>query len=66
MTEGADIASVYFNGVLETPYPPTTVLPSHFLAGRIDDDWINRAFWWEKKELHRQLDLFYQCVGKNK
>ena len=66
MTEGPEMASAYFASTLETPYPPTTVLPSHFLAGRIDEAWMKRAFWWEKKELHRQIDLFYKCVGKNK
>ncbi|HSX26505.1 MAG TPA: protein kinase [Chlamydiales bacterium] len=51
---------------LETPYPPTTALPSLFLTGKINDKkgWIERAFWWEKKELYRQLDLFYRCAGK--
>lgn len=66
LAEGPEAAHVYFNGVLESPYPPTTALPSHFLAGRIDDrkGWIKQAFWWEKKELHRQIDLFYKSIGK--
>ncbi len=64
MTKGPETASLYFNSTLETPYPPTTILPSHFLADRIGEHWIKEAFWWEKKELHRQIDLFYKCVGK--
>lgn len=64
MTKGPQAASIYFNSTLETPHPPTTILPSYFLADRISDNWMKEAFWWEKKELHRQIDLFYQCVGK--
>jgi serine/threonine-protein kinase len=68
MTQGPEAASHHFSCALETPHPPTTALPSHFITGRINDKkgWIERAFWWEKKELHRQIDLFYRCVGKTK
>ncbi len=66
LREGSKAAAAHFAAVLDTPYPPTAALPSHFLAGRIDEKkgWIERAFWWEKNELHRQLDLFYKAVGK--
>lgn len=64
MTQGKDAAIRHFSLVLETPYPPTTALPSLFLTNRLKD-WMDRAFWWEKKELHRQIELFYRCVGKN-
>ncbi len=65
LKESKEAAAAHFGAVLDTPYPPTAALPSHFLAGRIDHEtgWIHRAFWWEKKELYRQLDLFYQVVG---
>jgi len=66
LSKGVDAAMRHF-AVLETPYPSTTALPSHFLAHRLDEKkgWIDRAFWWEKKELHRQIDLFYRCVGNH-
>ncbi len=63
MTEGKPAGMRHFASVLETPYPPTTALPSLFLTGRLEG-WMDHAFWWEKKELHRQIELFYQCVGK--
>ncbi len=63
MTQGKEAAFRHFSHVLETPYPPTTALPSLFLTNRLKD-WMERAFWWEKKELHRQIELFYRCVGK--
>lgn len=62
MTAGKETAIRHFSQVLETPYPPTTALPSLFLTNRLKG-WMERAFWWEKKELHRQIELFYRCVG---
>lgn len=66
MAKSPKIAKMHFASVLDIPYPPTTALPSYFLAGRIDDEkgWIERAFWWEKKELYRQLELFRNAVKK--
>lgn len=63
MTQGKEVAMRHFNTVLETRYPPTTALPSLFLTNRLEG-WMEHAFWWEKKELHRQIELFYKCVGK--
>lgn len=66
-SEGPKLAFAHFGAVLDTPYPTTSALPSHFLTGRIDDKkgWIEHAFWWEKKELYRQIDLFYKIIGKH-
>lgn len=66
LQEGPKSAAAHFGAVLDTPYPPTTALPSLFLSKRIDErkGWIERAFWWEKKELYAQIDLFYRAVGK--
>jgi len=68
LKEGPKAAALHFNALLDAPYPPTTALPSYFLAGRIDEKkgWIERAFFWEKKELYRQLDLFHRASGKTK
>ena len=66
LEKGPEKARAHFAKVLDTPYPCTSALPSHFLMGRISGKkgWISRAFWWEKKELHRQLDFFYRAIGK--
>jgi serine/threonine protein kinase/tetratricopeptide (TPR) repeat protein len=66
LSEGKKAAMNHFNSLLDVAYPTTPALPSYFLTGRINDKagWIERAFWWEKKELHRQIELFYRCVGK--
>jgi len=65
--DGQKAALSHFGSALDTPYPATPALPSHFLTGRINDKkgWIENAFWWEKKELYRQIDLFYKIIGKN-
>lgn len=59
LTKGKAAALHHFAQALDTPYPPTTALPSLFLTGH-----TKKGFWWEQKELHRQIDLFYRCVGK--
>ena len=62
--EGTEIGQAHFFGLLETSYPRTTALLSHFIKGRIDlkKGWIKQAFFWEKLQLYRQLILFYQCT----
>ena len=66
-TKGPKEALSHFGGVIDAQYPATTALPSYFLTGRIDEKqgWIKRAFWWEKKELYRQIELFYKTIGKH-
>lgn len=66
-TEGKEIASIHFNSVLDVPYPRSWSLVSHFIKGRIADDkgWIEKAFLWEKRQLFKQLSLFYHCTGEN-
>ncbi len=68
MTKGPKMAKSHFSAVLDTPFPSTSALPSYFLSERIDEKkgWVAQAFWWEKKELHRQLELFHMAVGKKK
>jgi serine/threonine-protein kinase len=40
-------------------------LLSHFLGGRIGEKetWFQRAFLWEKRQLYKQLQLYYHCCG---
>lgn len=64
-TEGSEIAGVHFQGVLETSYPRSTVIGSHFVAGAIEMDgrWYKEALWWERAALQRQLALLWRCKG---
>lgn len=65
VTEGKEIAIIHFSGALEVPYPRTWILSSHYFADRITQrqGWIQKAFLWEKRQLFRQLSLFYHCTG---
>lgn len=67
VTKGAKAGFHHFSTLADTPSPPTPALTAHFLSGRIDakSGWVAQAFWWEKKELQRQLDLFYKVIGKD-
>lgn len=62
-TEGKEIAEAHFSGLLDTPYPKSPVLLGHFLNGKLTAEWQKRAFLVEKKQLWRQLALFYACLG---
>lgn len=62
LSKGKETAMRHFSAVLELPHPTTSALPSYFLTNRISAK--HKFFWWEKKELYRQIDLFYKCVGK--
>lgn len=68
LIKGPKMAKVHFGAVLDTPFPSTAALPSHFLSGGIDEEkgWMEQAFFWEKKELYRQLELFHAVVKKEK
>jgi len=66
-TEGRDIAMIHFNGLLHAAYPRSWTLASHELVGDLlQRGWLEKAFFWEKRELYRQLSLYYHCAGEKK
>ncbi len=69
-TEGIDIAQIHFSSMVDTLfYPPTRSLLSHYVMNKIDDkksSWYKKAFFFEKRELFRQLSLFYHCNNDKK
>jgi len=64
-TETKEIADAHFSGILEVSFPRTWTLFSHYLTGKIDAEqrWFQRSFSWEKRQLYRQAELYYQCIG---
>ena len=64
-TEGEEIAWIHFSSVLPVAYPRSWNVLSHFITSRLAerDSWIHKAFLWEKRQLYRQLALFYICAG---
>jgi len=65
MAEGKEIANIHFSGVLDVSYPRTWTLGTHALNGKISEtsSWFEKAFFWEKRQLFRQLAFFYACIG---
>ena len=65
-TEGTEMANIHFSGLLNVSYPRSWTLGSHELAGDLSQHhWFEKAFMWEKRQLYRQLSLFYICAGNH-
>lgn len=63
VTEGAEIANVHFAGVNPVMFPRTWTLGARFLTNNLSKDSYEKAFMWEKRQLCKQLILYYHCVG---
>jgi eukaryotic-like serine/threonine-protein kinase len=64
-TEGREMAMIHFMGLLNVTYPRSWTLASHELMGELlQHGWLNKAFLWEKRQLYRQLSLYYHCAGE--
>lgn len=66
VTESKDIANIHFAGVFEVSYPRTWTLFSYFIKGKSLEaqGWMQKSFLWERRQLYRQLTLFYFCSGE--
>lgn len=63
--EGREIAAIHMGAILELPYPSSWALCSHYFFGRVSaPEWSQKAFLWEKRQLHMQLALYYACMGE--
>lgn len=67
ITETEEIATIHFSGVLDITFPRSWTLLAHYIIGKISEEgsWFQRAFFWEKRQLYRQLSLYYHCLGKD-
>ncbi|MBA3721499.1 MAG: serine/threonine-protein kinase PknD [Parachlamydiaceae bacterium] len=67
-TEASQKSPSQFAQLLNIPYPRSWSLASHYIVGNItmESPWFKSAFLWEKRQLYRQLILYYTCVGDNK
>lgn len=65
-TEGAEMAKIHFMGLLHVNYPRSWTLAGHELIGdfSLKSAWLDQAFLWEKRQLYRQLALYYDCAGE--
>ncbi len=62
--KGEQPALAHLTNISERAFPPTSLLLSHYLIGRINlkKGWIASAFYWEKLKLMQQLELFSHCL----
>lgn len=65
VTEGEEIARIHFAGVIDTPFPRSWGLLGHELTNGLTKNpaWMAGSFMWERKQLYRQLRLYYRCLG---
>lgn len=64
-TEGKEVASIHFMRLFHVTYPRSWILASHELVGvLLQHGWLEKAFLWEKRQLYRQLALYYHCTGE--
>jgi eukaryotic-like serine/threonine-protein kinase len=66
VTEGKELAYIHFSGVFEVAYPRTWALFSYYLRRKAyeNQEWLTKSFLWERRQLFRQLALFYFCAGE--
>ncbi|MCH9703509.1 MAG: serine/threonine protein kinase, partial [Chlamydiae bacterium] len=64
ITEGEEMAQVFFQGVIDTPFPRSWALLGHQLTNNILDNpsWFSTSFLWERRQLYAQLTLYYTCA----
>jgi serine/threonine-protein kinase len=63
-TEGREMAMIHLMGLFHVTYPRSWTLASHELMGDLlQRGWLDKAFLWEKRQLYRQLSLYYHCTG---
>jgi serine/threonine-protein kinase len=63
-TEKKEIAETYFSGLLDTAYPFSFAISSHFIANK-NKSFLKKAFHYEKRRLLKDL-LLYHFIIKNK
>jgi tetratricopeptide (TPR) repeat protein len=63
--EGEELSDIHFSGLLETPFPRSWSLASHYLSKKKKENtaWHSQSFLWERRQLYRQLQLYYTVVG---
>jgi serine/threonine-protein kinase len=60
--KGFDLAMEHFRKTQDSLYPPIPSLLAHYLKGSLSSK-LSGLFTWEKMALHKQLALFYHCLG---
>ncbi len=63
-TEGPELAEVHFRAMAHVSYPRSWALLGHYLTDSIKEEssWFRNAFPWERKQLYRQLALYFHVL----
>ena len=60
--EGEEAAKLHFMNLAPATYPRSWTLACYELTGELTrQGWQANAFTWERRQLYRQLTLFYHC-----
>jgi serine/threonine-protein kinase len=67
-TTGEKKALQFLTTTSQKLYPPSSNLLSYSLSGHLNSNhrWDKEAFFWEKKELYRQLFVYFHCLKEEK
>lgn len=64
-TECEEIALLHLSGVADTLFPRSFALLGHELTNQISEKpWMKTSFLWERRQLYKQLTLFYSCAER--
>ncbi len=61
-TEKKEIALSHFEGAIDLPFPPTSMLLSYYLRHSTPSELL----FWEQVSLLRQIALYYSCLNEKK
>ena len=62
-----DLAMLHFSNCPDRAHPKSFNLGSYHISGKLQRNkkWADRAFFWEKRALFRELYLYHSCIGEN-
>lgn len=66
LTKGADAAQRFFLKSEQTAHPAVFSMGALYLTGKLDSSQLKNILPSEKKELYKQLVLYYHCANKEK
>ncbi|NCF70380.1 MAG: hypothetical protein GWP59_01630, partial [Chlamydiales bacterium] len=58
---------LHFSNCPDRAHPKSFNLGSYHISGKLQRNkkWADRAFFWEKRALFRELYLYHSCIGEN-
>jgi serine/threonine-protein kinase len=66
VSEGKEIAKIHFSNILDSAYSHSFSFLAYFVLNKLDNKWLEEAFFWEKQTFYRQATLYYHVLGDKK